>query len=154
MKRFKFRLQSVLDQRTRLERQAIQSYAQAQQAQAEAESTLMDLQALKQDLIEGLMTLRLAGCIDPREQVIYQDYIRQVRADIERQEQILAALGQIAEGFREALVDASQNKLAVDKLRQNKLVAHNQEVLRLEQNETDEIASTRHQFQKATETVA
>jgi len=154
MKRFKFRLQSVLDQRERLERQAIQSFAQARQAQADAESTLMDLQALKQDLIDGLMTLRLAGSIDPQEQVVYQEYIRQVKVDIQRQEATLADLCALAETFRQALVDASQDKRVVDMLRDHKLTAHDHENRRHEQNEADEMSSMRHQFHKGAEQAA
>ena len=151
MKRFKFRLQTVLEQRERLERQAIHSYAQAKQAQASAESTLIDLQALKMDLVDGLMTLRVAGSIDPHEQLLYQEYIRQVKVDIKRQETAVAELYTLAEKFRQALVDASQDKKAIDKLREHKLDAHNHEASRREQSETDEMATMRHHYRKAVE---
>jgi flagellar protein FliJ len=154
MKRFKFRLQTVLEQRERLERQAIHSYAQAQHAQAQAESTLVDLQALKQDMIDGLMTLRVEGSIDPHEQLLYQDYIRQVKVDIKRQEVTVAELFTLAEQFRQKLVDASQDKRVVDKLREHKLDAHNQEAQRREQNEADEMATIHHHYHKAIERAA
>jgi flagellar FliJ protein len=154
MKRFRFRLQTVLEQRERLERQAIQSYAQAKQAQAAAESTLIDLQTLKQDLIDGLMSLRMAGSIDAHEQLLYQDYVRQVKVDIKRQEATVAEMCSLADTFRQALVDASQDVKVVDKLREHKLEDHNREELRREQSQTDEMATVRHHYRKKTEFAA
>ena len=147
MKQFRFRLQTVLEHRERHEQNAIQTYAQAQQTVADAKSTLDDLHTLKAQLIDGLTSLRLSGAIDAHEQVTYQEYIRQVRVDIARQEIIVEEMVAVAEHFRQALVDASQEKRAVDKLRERKLEAHVTESKRVEQIEADEIATTRHQFQ-------
>ncbi len=148
MKRFKFQLQAVLEQRERREKQAIQTLAEAIVAQADAEMTLDDLLELKQHLFDSLTAVRLSGNIDPQEQVAYQDYIQQVCGDITVQETVIADLTAITEEFRRSMVEATQEKRIVDDLRDRSKSAHYQDQLRAEQTESDEMASLRHQYNK------
>jgi flagellar FliJ protein len=141
MKRFEFSLQSVLHHRERVEQQATQNYAQARQAAADAEAVLADLIALRRDLMDGLSTLRLSGHIDPQEQLGYQHYIQLVTDDINKQQDTVASLWATAEDLHAELVEASQDKKAVDKLREQKLDAHSLELRRSEQDENDEMAT-------------
>ncbi len=146
MTKFKFRLQTVLEQRERLESQAIVSYAQAKQAIAEAEATMDDLKALLQELIDGITSLRLAGSIDPREQVAYQDYMKTVKSDIATQAIVIESLQQRAEAMRGQLVDASQDRRAIHKMREHKLDSHNLRMQTHELNEADDMSTLRHRL--------
>ena len=154
MKLFKFRLQSVLEQRERRENQAVQDYAQAKQAVKDAESILSDLIQLRWDLINGLSELRKSGNIDPREQVVYQDYIKQAKLGIDRQEDYIAELTTLADKMRIHLVDASQDKQVIDKMKVKSVEQHRYETMRQEQEESDELSTLRHQFKQGMDRAA
>lgn len=143
-----------MEQRERLETQAIQNYAEAKQAVNDAQCILSDLKELRRELIEVLSVLRLAGSIDPQEQLIYQDYIRQVKHDIVKQEKQIAELASRAERMRIHLVDASQNRQVIDKMKRTGIEAHRLDHLRREQSDSDELASTRHQYKADTNRAA
>ena len=146
MKRFRFELQAVLEQRERIEDQVQRGYFQALQEHASAREILADLEMLKVEMLDNLNSLRMEGGIDPHEQVAYQRYLRQVIHDIVAQEQVLAEMENNVEKCRLLLVDASQDKEAVVTLRDTALRNHNLEAERISQNEVDELATLRHQF--------
>ncbi len=146
MKRFKFELQAVLEQRERFEKQVQQSYSEALQEHASVRAILTELEMLKVEMLDNLNTLRMEGGIDPHEQVAYQRYLQQVVHDIVAQEHVLTEMERSVEKCRLLLVDASQDTEAVITLRDNALRAHMLEAERVTQNEVDELATLRHQF--------
>jgi flagellar export protein FliJ len=144
MKRFKFRLQAVLEQRKRIENQAKKTYADAQQALQKGNKLLLDLEGVRTGLIEEISALRNEGNFNPEEARLYGEYIQTVNKCIKEQQDWVAELGSTAEAFRLRLVGAAQDLKIVDKLKERDLNTYVTEDIREQQAECDELTTTRH----------
>lgn len=140
MKRFVFRLQTVLELRGRAERQAQIRLAEAQQQVAAAD------QALARLADEQSQTLSLPPAAPFEDRVAARAWADALSAQAARVEQARQAhLAQMTIRQHELAGRASERR-AVEKLRERDLAAHQQEMLRQEQIGLDEIGSARHQF--------
>jgi flagellar FliJ protein len=144
MKRFKFRLQSVLEQRERLETHAKSSYAAAQQAVQNAEVLLAELTEVRAALLNEVAEQRKSDTFDPLEARLYQDYLKQIITCIRDQEAYVRELQINAEAMRLNLVGASTNRKVVDKIKERDQSAHREQAIRAEQATVDELVSMRH----------
>lgn len=151
MKRFKFRLQAVLDQRNRLETQAKMSYGEAQQALIKGRQLLAELIDVRAALLDELSQNRLSGDFCPNESRMYQEYLKTITECIHDQENYVRDLATTAEAFRLHLVGASQNRQIVDKLKDRAHDSHVHEANRAEQNTIDELATVRHHYKSTVE---
>jgi flagellar FliJ protein len=144
MRRFKFRLQTVLEQRERIETQAKTTYAEARLALAKAEELLSELNDEKCGLLTELSDLRLSPDFSPDEARMYHEYIQTLTNCIKEQEDCVQILAQNAEAFRLTLVGASQNRQIVDKLREREKESYDMEDNRQDQAATDEMVNARY----------
>lgn len=144
MKRFKFRLQAVLEQRKRIENQAKKTYADAQQALQKGNKLLLDLEGVRSGLIEEISQLRNEGNFNPEDARMYGEYIQTVNKCIKEQEKWVDELASNAEAFRLQLVGASQDLKIVDKLKERDLTNYVNEDIREQQAECDELGTTRY----------
>jgi flagellar FliJ protein len=142
MARFKFRLEQVLDHRTRREDLMKQELARAMAAVAlqqekavgaerAVESALVDLRALMDGTVE-LERLR-AG----------HDALALMRARAVHERAMVESLAVVADERRADLVRASQEREALTQLRATALERHRVEGLRVEGIELDELAMRR-----------
>lgn len=144
MKRFKFRLQTVLEQRERLEKNAKTTYAEAQQAVQKAEVLLAELNDVRSALLAEVAEQRRSANFDPLEAKLYQDYLKTIVDCIRDQESYVRELQINAEAMRLNLVGASANRKAIDKIKERDLSAHKMQALRADQAAIDELATMRH----------
>ncbi len=138
MKSFKFRLQSVLEQRERRESLAKQTFAEAQAAVIRAERLLGEMREVRQALLEELCRRR-AGAFDAFETRLYQDYMQVITQSLAEQEGYLRELATSCEAHKLHLVGTARDRQAQ---------AHRQTALRAEQGVMDELATTRFNFQQ------
>jgi len=146
MKRFKFRLEAVLDQRSRVEKQAKSSFAEAQQALIRAQKLLVELEEVRVAILDELAQRRLSGDFCPSESQMYQEYLTTIKAALREHAEYVRDLQGTAEAFRLHLIGASRNRQIVDKLKERDHESHVASFNRAEQAAADELASVRHQF--------
>ena len=143
MKSFKFRMQTVLDQRERRETVAKQSFAEAQAALGRAQKLLEELQDVRDALIAELSSLRESS-FDPFEARVYQEYLQTIRQSLREQEDLCRDLSQTCEAQKLHMIGTSQDRQALAKVRDRDQTAHQRESLRVEQGLLDEMAASRH----------
>jgi flagellar FliJ protein len=138
MKRFQFRLQSVLALREEAEQKAERAYAEALQTERQA---LGKLQSAEAALATGEEIIRTRLREGPRAQEL--DHLRHYRQFLADQVTLaatnLAAAREGTESRRQALQKAMQEREALDRLRRRQVEAFNLEVARAEQKLLDEI---------------
>ncbi len=145
--KFKFRLQSVLEQRERRETQAQQTFAQAQAAVARAERLLGEMREVRGALLEELCRRR-EGAFDAFETKLYQDYMQVITQSITEQEGYLRELVTSREAHKLHMVGTARDKQALVTVRDRHHQAHQVTALRAEQGVMDELATTRFNFQQ------
>ena len=101
MKAFKFRLQSVLEQRERRETLAKQTFAEAQAALGRGEQLLGEMREVRQALLEELCRRR-AGASTPSRRGLYQDYMQVITQSIAEQEGYVRDLVDLLRGAQAA----------------------------------------------------
>jgi len=147
MKTFKFRLQSVLEQRERRETLAKQTFAESQAAVVRAERLLEEMREVRQALLEELCRRR-AGAFDAFETRLYQDYMQVITQSVVEQETYLRELTTSCEAHKLHLVGTSQDRQALMSVRDRHRSAHRLTALRAEQGVMDELATTRFNFRQ------
>ena len=148
--KFKFRLQSVLEQRERRETQAQQTFAEASAAVVRAEQLLGEMREVRQALLEELCRRR-AGAFDAFETRLYQDYMQFITQSIAEQEGYLRDLVSSCAAHKLHLIGTSRDKQALVTVRDRHHQAHRVSVLRAEQGVLDELATARFNFQQRTQ---
>lgn len=149
MKRFKFRLQTVLEQRERIENQAKSSYGEAQSALLKGEQLLKELHDEREALMAEFCQMRLAGQFSADETRVYQEYIQTLARCISDQTESVRHLATTAEAFRLHLLGAAQKRQIVDKIKERHLELHMIEGARAEQAESDELANARFHYNQS-----
>ena len=140
MKRFVFRLQSVLDLRLRAEQQAQIALGAALQRVAEAESEIALLAERRTAALALPVDAPFEARVDARR---YADALIRQQAEAERRRKQLLIE---AEARRVEMAMASAERRAVEKLRERAWAEYQAEAQRQEQISLDEIASARHQY--------
>jgi len=147
MKNFRFRLQSVLEQRERRETLARRTFAESQAAVARAGLLLSEMREVRQALLEELCRRRV-GAFDAFETRLYQDYMQVITQSLAEQEGYLRELTTSCEAHKLHLVGTSRDRQALVSVRDRHQQAHRQTALRAEQGVMDELATTRFNFQQ------
>ncbi|BDI30913.1 hypothetical protein CCAX7_29640 [Capsulimonas corticalis] len=150
MKNFRFRLQTVLEQRERQEKAAQQSFAEADMAYRRADALLDELREIRAAILEELCARRDAA-FDPAETRMYQEYLQTVTTNIRGQEAHVRDLVVAREAFKLNMIDAAQNRQALDKVKDKAKTAHAQQAERKMQLELDELVSSRFTHRRTQE---
>ena len=143
MKSFKFRLQTVLEQRERVESVAKQSLAEAEAALKRGDKLLGELKDVRTALVEELCRLRNGGFY-PNETRVYHDYLQTVTQSVREQEAYVRELICIREAHKLHLIGAAQSRQALAGVKDRHQQAFAAQHQRVEQNAMDELAGVRH----------
>ncbi len=149
MKDFKFRMQTVLEQRERVELVAKQNFAEAEAARARGERLLAELHAVRAALLDELRDCH--GQFDPLEMRIYQDYMQTITQSIREQDEYVRQTVIQREACKMHMVGAAQNRQALDTLKDRDKQRHSAQGLRREQTLMDDLSTARYIFQRREE---
>ncbi len=139
-KRFKWRLDTVKKAKERHEDQKKLALGEAKGSQYAEESTLSDLEALRQEQTDRLK-LNQSGKLNALDLQASHAYISDLGKKIEAQREKVAAARHITEGRRTELVKAVQDKKVLENLRTRDHDAFKKSERKREQAETDETAN-------------
>lgn len=142
-------MQAVLEQRERREILAKQTYAEAQAALTVARRLFLEMQDVRQALLEELCHRR-AGAFDAFETQLYHDYMKIIMQSLQEQESEIKALASTCEAHKLHLIGTSQDRQALVTLHDRHKTAHARAAQRTEQIAMDEMATTRFNFQQRT----
>lgn len=123
MKNFKFRLQSVLEQRERRETQAKQTYSESQAAFQRGEKLLSEMREVRQALLDELCRRR-EGVFDAFETRMYHDYMQVILRAIGEQEVYVRDLASSCEAQKLHLMGTSRDRQALVSVRDRHQQAH------------------------------
>jgi flagellar export protein FliJ len=147
MKRFQFRLQTVLEHRQRKETVAHLNFGQAQSQLNQALKMLQELEDVREAIVAELTERRVAGHFDPDETHLYNEYLKTIRQCIDEQNIYVADLSSTAEALRLHLVGESQKRQVLDHMKTRAQTDHNRTAILVEQAVTDDVAASRRQYQ-------
>lgn len=140
MRRFEFSLQKVLDYRQRREEQALRAFAEAQ-AQLAHEQAL--LESLQHEREACLHRSQRRHRLKVQMLTVEQTYLSALEERIEEQRERVAQAQRLLEERRAALLEAQRERKALERLREKQYEQWRQEMLRVEQNALDELATMR-----------
>ena len=140
MARFKFRLQSVLSIKEKVEDLKKNEFGKAVMALAEAQRVKADMETARENCIEDFRRGIDVG-IDPAAFARYNHYIEKMKWLIKRQEQVVAEAEAFVEIKRQELVEAMRDKKTLETLRDNDFEEFLVEEKKQEQKIVDEIVS-------------
>ena len=130
---FKFPLQSVLKHRKRLEEMAQREFAEAQREVDEALKRLEAMYKRLDEVREEIAVAQAAGAPENLEQIRnMEQFLLGEKIRIERVRQDARILLQKAEEKQEALIARAQERKILDKLRERRLVEHQEKLRQLE----------------------
>ncbi len=139
MKKFKFNLQPLLDQKEMLEELARKDYMEIADKLRKEEERLKVYVDLYRRFSENLDTMKKDG-MEVSELRFQYRYIDSIKEFIESQKKLIAELKKTAEEKRAELTRASINKKVVEKAKERKKEEYDREVKRQEQKIMDEVA--------------
>ena len=142
MPRFRFRLEQVLDHRSRREDLMRQELAQAMSAVAAQQERAVAAEAQVEAGLAGLRHLTGSPSELAALRTAHAD-VAILRARAAHEQATVAGLGQVADERRAQLVRASQDREAIEQLRSGALERHAAEGARDEAVEIDELAMRR-----------
>lgn len=145
MKKFKFRLQSVLDARIKkLEDCQLEMAKVQDRLNKEVQHLECLYETLKNTKNELELILKAGSSINLLEIRSYQGYIVKVKGQITNQHKIIADTENELEGKKQAVLEALKAKTMLEKLKEKNLKEFIANVERLDFVEIDEIATNRH----------
>ena len=140
MARFKFRLQSVLTIKEKVEDLKKNEFGKAVSALAEAQRVLAEMEAARGRCIDDFRREIDVG-IDPAAFARYNQFLDNVKLAIKRQEFVVEQCEIFVEQKRQELVEAMRDKKTLETLRENDFEEFLIEEKKLEQKVVDEIVS-------------
>lgn len=149
MRDFKFRMQTVLEQRERVELVAKQNFAEAEAARARGEQLLRELHAIRAALLDELRECH--GQFDPLEMRVYQDYMQTLTQSIRDQEAYVRQTVIQREACKMHMVGAAQNRQALDTLKDRDKQRHSAQRQHAEQTLMDDLSTARFNFRQREE---
>jgi flagellar export protein FliJ len=151
MKGFKFRLQPVLAIRgNRLESLQRQLATSTRSLEAE-KSVVQQLENEKDSQHRGFGRIGAPGPLDLGVLEVADSYLVSLDRQIVARSKVVEEKSLVVEEEREAVLGASRDKKAMEKLRADALVAFVQEIGRKEQSSAEELASARYLLRMRTE---
>lgn len=137
---FKFRLESFLGIKEKIEEQKKLEYGKALKKLDEERAYLESLETKKKDVIDNMRKSINSG-IRANELKRYNNFVDYIKLRIEEQENVVRKAEIYAEQKRIELVDAMKERKMLEVLKENDRVEYNKEQLLKEQKIVDEIVS-------------
>jgi flagellar FliJ protein len=138
MKRFRFRLQRVLDLRVQIRDEARQELVRRNQ---ERDYQINILRHLEDEYRRT--SIQEGGTYSAGDLVLLGTYCARLQKQIEHQQEVVAKARKEAEQAQERYVETSRDAKALEMLREKKLQEHTEQMLREEGAMLDEIAIQR-----------
>jgi flagellar protein FliJ len=149
MKRFKFRLQKVLDYRSRIcdeKRQELgrRNFEREQETEklAKLRSDLSGLQYVERGT-ESASGKSVAPIVTMQQLLMVSNYAARIEAEIEHQIVVVEEAIEAAEKARAAYVEASKDVKALEAVREKKLTDYTEQMLKEEERSMDELTVQR-----------
>ncbi|MDI6716436.1 MAG: flagellar export protein FliJ [Actinomycetota bacterium] len=142
IKKFKFRLQPVLNYRQRKEDALKRELALAKQ-QFEQEKSLLEDVKLKLSNLQQEVKVKQQSSFDASEAIMHSNHINRIEREIEIRMIRLADIASEVRKIQERLVTASKDKKILEKLHDKKYEWFKKETDKLEQASLDELATIR-----------
>ena len=143
MRRFQFKLQSLLDFRKIREEQAQAEFAKATRVFLHEKEKLQQMQTVLTETLNGMKEeqAKQSSSIMLK---MFQEYIDTTREGIRLQGAKVIAAGERRQKCLKAFEEASRKRKVVDNLRDKRLQQYQEEVLQEEQAFLDELAGQRY----------
>ena len=150
MKKFRFPLQQVLEIRDNIEKQRQGEFVAARQDVSNAEQTFENMLRLQQGAVDAYREQQVLN-ISPHESRYYFDYFCNLELQMINQLQSITELKQVAEEKRDQLLEASQDKLAIEELEKQERDRYHQLVEKREQINVDDISAITYNYKRSLE---
>jgi flagellar protein FliJ len=141
VKKFRFKLQSVLDLKQKLEDEEKRKLADLMQLQAQEERKLLHLQQTRAQRIQEFKEKQCQGGINVTELQMYSYIIEKLKNDIINQQLRLKEIAIRIEEQRQALIKATQERKTYEKLKEKRHQAWIDEEEYEEKKFIDELAT-------------
>ncbi|MEW5993912.1 MAG: flagellar export protein FliJ [Candidatus Zixiibacteriota bacterium] len=143
MKKFRFRLQVLLDAKEHLEKERQREYAASiRQVQAQT-AELKKLAGARAGTVTN-QKQRLSGSISLAEMLVYSRYLLRLKRSALAGEELLKGLKKSEEEKRKALLAAARERQTYEKLKERQKEKHYAGINRLLRKEADETALNSH----------
>lgn len=149
MKGFKFRLQSLLDTRTKQLENAQLEFSRVQLKLNIENEKLNVIYVKLNQTNQGLKTVISSYEVDPFTINNYKGYIAKLESDIMKQHKIISDIEVELEEKKQIVLDAMKAKKILEKLKEKGLKEFNEKIEKLTMAEIDDIATTRYVKNKA-----
>jgi len=143
MKKFTFRLEPLFNYRQRLEDLSRKGLQEALGLLKEEERKIARLKELYARSSAEIDALRENG-EDAGDLDLHYAYVEGLKKHIAGQERLLRAANELAERKRDELVEASRDRKVIEAFKEKSLSSYNEEAKRIEQGESDELATLRY----------
>ena len=142
MKRFRFRLQRVMDARVTIERQRQRDMAEAQGELADQQKKLKELEAELEETERDQRNM-VQRPVKAGDALIQHRWHRELRTRIRVQQEQVAKAATKVEEARVRLVEASKDRKVLEKLKERRLEEYHKEELTQQQNQLDDVGARR-----------
>lgn len=140
MKKFKYRLETLLKVKAQLEKEKQREHAHALQKVFDQKDRLLSIDRTRQDNMDRQREC-LVGSLSLAEMLIYSRFFMKLKRDTVTGREILKGLEKDEDKKRRALVQAAKQRKIYEKLKEKQRDKYNAEIELQEKKELDEIAT-------------
>lgn len=140
MRRFIFRLESVLNVR-RAREEALQEELAAAKRAAEVERLTLEQRRERLEYVIAAAEKRRGGCTDPLQERTTQSYLMVLSEEVRSQQERVDAAELVVQEKNDLVVEAMQARKSLEKLKEKHLGEYRAEMAREETRQMDEIAA-------------
>jgi len=142
MKKFRFRLQKVMEYKEEIEKQRKLELSKAKQRVYDEEEKLKRLQRRDSVCRKQIQEKGTAERIDPREMNLYYQYLKVLHVQMKHQNGCILEAKEVMEEKRKILLEATKERKILEKLKEKKHVEYNLDIARRERFVLDDVTST------------
>lgn len=147
MKKFKFRLQTVLEIKIKALDDKMLELAQVMRVLAQETQTKNDLEQRKQLITNSLISIYQQGTnLDLLQIQNYKDYLGKLAVDIKNQEVLVMNIEMAVNKKRLEVAEALKEKKVLELLKENQQNAYYKEIDEKSRNELDDITISRYKI--------
>lgn len=144
MKKFRFRLQKVMEFKEDIEKQRMLVLGEAKKRVQIEEEKLRNLQHQDQECRNRVSEKESENQINPVEMNLYYQYLKGLEDRMELQGDLILKAEEEAEKKRQALLAVTKERKILEKLKEKRLADYTSELLKKEQFLLDDLASTNY----------
>ena len=142
MKKFRFRLQKVMEYKEEIEKQRKLELSKSKQRVYDEEEKLKQLRRRDSACRKQIQEKGMAERIDPREMDLYYQYLKVLEAQMKHQNGCILGAKEVMEEKRQILLEATKERKILEKLKEKKHVEYSSDMARRERFVLDDLSST------------